>query len=555
MRSWIIYSVCAFCLWSVDLTGQHVILEGYVFENDNRGYLNEVKVMIASKENLNDTMEVYSDDEGFFSATIPLNQTFVLTAEKPLFHIGTEEISTFDKGEGDKVFAKITLNRKPGYLFDVTLAEERTNPDSAVAAISGALIEIYNNTTAEEELVLRDYPHPNFSFTFQKGNHYTILIRKPGYFAKRLEAMVDVEGCILCFEGIQSIETVTDNLTVGHQMGTMLANIELKRADVGTTFKVENILYDLDDHHITTSAAAELDKLVQVLLDNPQISVELGSHTDSRGGGDYNFELSEKRARAAVEYLVNEGVSNDKIAAKGYGETQLINRCKDGVKCSEADHRENRRTEIKVTGIVSDDEVQSRSLVDIKREERFEQMLGTLDSEVVEIAPGEELPDEIKRQVSDSLENDDEKLEISLEEEAAKPDKNLLPEDHKVERTIKDVNRTTEHDRKTQMEEKLLRKLDKNPAVSERLKPMPSDFTGFKIQLTILEDDTKVSEYLREISDELGPVWSEKNRHGQLVFLVGNFDEISSALEFFDQHVESVYSEAKIIEYLNGERL
>ena len=77
-----------------------------------------------------------------------------------------------------------------------------------------------------------------------------------------------------------------------------------------------------------------LDKLFVTLIDNPDIIVELGSHTDSRGKDKYNLDLSQKSAEAAVEYLVENGINSSRISAKGYGETQLVNSCSNGVRCS-----------------------------------------------------------------------------------------------------------------------------------------------------------------------------------------------------------------------------
>jgi OmpA family len=102
------------------------------------------------------------------------------------------------------------------------------------------------------------------------------------------------------------------------------------------------------------------------LKDNPQIKIELGSHTDARGADQYNMSLSDRRAVAAVDYLTStQGVDNERITAKGYGESQLVNRCDDGVNCAENDHQLNRRTEIKITGISDKDPLWDKTLQQI----------------------------------------------------------------------------------------------------------------------------------------------------------------------------------------------
>lgn len=84
------------------------------------------------------------------------------------------------------------------------------------------------------------------------------------------------------------------------------------------------------------------------MMKNPQLKIELGSHTDSRSSNDYNLGLSHRRAQSAVEYIIKNGIDASRIVSKGYGESKLVNHCTDGIKCSEDLHQANRRTEIKI---------------------------------------------------------------------------------------------------------------------------------------------------------------------------------------------------------------
>lgn len=111
---------------------------------------------------------------------------------------------------------------------------------------------------------------------------------------------------------------------------------------------LKNILYDFDKSNIRPDAALVLDNVLAILKQNPSLRIELSSHTDSRGDGNYNQKLSQRRADSAVAYLINNGISRNRLVAKGYGESKLLNKCGDGVECSEEMHQENRRTEIKV---------------------------------------------------------------------------------------------------------------------------------------------------------------------------------------------------------------
>jgi outer membrane protein OmpA-like peptidoglycan-associated protein len=94
-----------------------------------------------------------------------------------------------------------------------------------------------------------------------------------------------------------------------------------------------------------------MDKLAKFLIENNNIKVELSSHTDSRASDKYNLTLSQKRAQSCVTYLISKGVLSANIIAKGYGETKPVNKCTNGVKCSEEEHQANRRTELKILDI------------------------------------------------------------------------------------------------------------------------------------------------------------------------------------------------------------
>ncbi len=121
--------------------------------------------------------------------------------------------------------------------------------------------------------------------------------------------------------------------------------------EISKLYEINSIYYDLDKSDIRPDAAEELDKIVQFLSDNPQMNLELGAHTDARASTPYNLKLSQRRAESAVKYIIRRGIATDRIKPKGYGESQLINECSDGVECPEEMHQQNRRTEFKIIKI------------------------------------------------------------------------------------------------------------------------------------------------------------------------------------------------------------
>jgi outer membrane protein OmpA-like peptidoglycan-associated protein len=115
--------------------------------------------------------------------------------------------------------------------------------------------------------------------------------------------------------------------------------------------KIETIYFDLNSSILRSEAILELDKVVQIMRKYPAIIIESSSHTDSRESDQYNNWISEKRAKRSMDYIVSKGIHPNRISAKGYGETQLINSCSNGTYCSEESHQLNRRTEFRIVNL------------------------------------------------------------------------------------------------------------------------------------------------------------------------------------------------------------
>ncbi|TXK52011.1 OmpA family protein [Pontibacter qinzhouensis] len=202
---------------------------------------------------------------------------------------------------------------------------DRKTRQTVQVPVENALVQLLNEETGTFEQVATD-ARGRFFFNVMGGVQYTIRGSKGGYLTHAVTMMMECNA-----------RTDTLNLEVDFNRDTPERPILLK-----------NIYYDLNKSEIRPDAARELDKLVRTLQENPTIKIELSSHTDSRESARYNQILSDARARAAVNYIVSKGIPSSRIVAKGYGESMILNRCVDGVKCSEEEHQENRRTEFKI---------------------------------------------------------------------------------------------------------------------------------------------------------------------------------------------------------------
>ncbi|GIZ15025.1 OmpA family protein [Capnocytophaga catalasegens] len=119
--------------------------------------------------------------------------------------------------------------------------------------------------------------------------------------------------------------------------------------DLAKFFDIEIIYFDFDKSNIRPDAAIDLAKVVEVMKEHPTMKIAIKSHTDSRGSDSYNMSLSDRRAKSTREWMIKNGISPNRLTAKGYGESQLVNGCSNGVPCTEEEHQLNRRSEFIIT--------------------------------------------------------------------------------------------------------------------------------------------------------------------------------------------------------------
>ncbi|KDN56730.1 cell envelope biogenesis protein OmpA [Flavobacterium seoulense] len=147
--------------------------------------------------------------------------------------------------------------------------------------------------------------------------------------------------------------------TIGDATGKTIVPITIEKTlkkvtvgdDIAKAFGIKIIYFDLNKFNIRPDAALELSKILDVMVQNPTIKIDIRSHTDSRNTAAYNEKLSERRASSTMEWLIQNGIDKSRLTAKGYGESQLVNKCADGVECTEDEHQANRRSEFVIVSI------------------------------------------------------------------------------------------------------------------------------------------------------------------------------------------------------------
>jgi outer membrane protein OmpA-like peptidoglycan-associated protein/tetratricopeptide (TPR) repeat protein len=174
-----------------------------------------------------------------------------------------------------------------------------------------------------------------YLFNVESKNTYSIRVEKEKYDTAEKTITIPVNECKIQLN--LSIQPTICKVTIGD--------------DLGGCFGIKWIYFDLDKSNIRPEAALDLAKILDVLNQYPTMKLDIRSHTDSRASFKYNDGLSERRAKSTREWLIKNGVAPDRLRSKGYGETQLVNNCSDGVQCTEEEHQQNRRSEFIITGL------------------------------------------------------------------------------------------------------------------------------------------------------------------------------------------------------------
>jgi outer membrane protein OmpA-like peptidoglycan-associated protein/tetratricopeptide (TPR) repeat protein len=223
------------------------------------------------------------------------------------------------------------------YAFDITKAPaiiikiQGIAMDKFSKPISNTTVALLNEKGDVIEMV-STIEDGAFTFTVDNDKNYKLVGKKEKYLdgnnvANTFGTELIVKADVILFQKEEVIAVVA----------------EPKMYDLKTIF------FDLDKFNVRPDAAKELDKMVKVMNDNPDMIVELGSHTDCRESVAYNQVLSDKRAKASTEYIRQRITNPSRITGKGYGKTKLVNGCACddnlGANCTEEEHQENRRTE------------------------------------------------------------------------------------------------------------------------------------------------------------------------------------------------------------------
>ncbi|GAB3020868.1 carboxypeptidase regulatory-like domain-containing protein [Spirosoma pulveris] len=269
----------------------------------------------------NKQKELKTDADGLVRVCLDVDSDFKFLASREGYTDNKVGFSTQDLSDDHPTRLEILLDKPEAALPAMSTLRGRVLTQTGKLPMAGVNVVLVNRCDSTKQQTTTD-ADGNYAFTVQPGCAY-------------------------------SIESMKENMGTlgGHISKEGTGTTELIMFKKGDIIQIDNIYYDLNKATIRPDAAVELDKVVELLTRYPTMTIEMRSHTDSRATAVYNKTLSGNRAKSAVAYLTSKGIAKKRMIAKGYGESQLLNKCKDGVNCPEEDHQHNRRTEIKILKI------------------------------------------------------------------------------------------------------------------------------------------------------------------------------------------------------------
>ena len=304
-------------IFKLDLITQKYYVAGYVLDGSKKTALSNTQVSISDSF-LDEKSNLTTNEDGYFITELTPNSNFDITAFKDGYPTKSSSITTIGLTRSDTIYLNIELTNFPEFFVKGTIKDKATGLPITNGNI---LLEGDNNTS--KSLIVKNGV---FVSKIDSNTLYLLTTKIPNYFLKK--SKVSTKGL--------------------KKSDTLYADFVLEKLEVNKAIKLDNIYYDLGKYAIRQDAKVALNDLIETLKDNPTITIELSSHTDSRGSTKSNQWLSQKRAQSAINYLAKEGIDKNRLTAVGYGEEKLLNKCKNGVKCSKEEHQLNRRTEFKV---------------------------------------------------------------------------------------------------------------------------------------------------------------------------------------------------------------
>lgn len=431
--------------------------------------------------------------------------------------------------------------------------------------LESVAIEVYN-LTKQQEVMATTSLTPSFEFTFQAGNTYVFRFIKDGYFVKRIVARIGTDGCIACFEGLNTLMDQDANADLRDLSQIDVFMLPEQR---GPRLTLNKMTFGSDKTaDLNAASVMALNEVALFLADNPHLVVQLEVHTDARGDQEANRMLGQQRGEAILQYLKTRGVSERSVFVKNYGATRPVVNCAENVPCSEVEHSRNRRVVCWFRSVMASNPCAQRSLVELLTAEGWIKPAAALRTDVAKSSdtPNANVTTDVEplpRVPTTQM------FSASAFYDGNQPNMNAVGKDKICDVNNIDPMAGTDPDAGLQVTRAAMGRVPGSQFISKRATVaydesgervirrtgqatvVSETFTGYKVELMLSKDELGndapiFKRYGKVFLDDTGTHFS---------YMIGAFDELEPAKAFMEAVIKPYYKEARVIKYQEGARI
>jgi len=500
-------------------------LVAYVYEANNRGLARNFELQLKRDGTVID--KKISDENGKVEFIIKNGENFVIHGEREGFYPFEQSVQL--QNNETVTFIKIPVKRLPGYDFEVLISEKLDTISRKAESIENTTTLVLNNTNKTIETKVKNSKH-DFSYKMLSGNHYSFLFSKEGYLTKRVEVNVNVNGCILCFTGLQ-LPQVAKTMTDDNKAGTISANMFLEALQFDFSKVIPNINFDKTTDELNNAAKVEADKFALFLQDNANINIAL-EYNNNVG---FPMEMVEKRISNFRKYLIKKGVEDERIS------TSIIDK-KAGEKSNYVSYKISSYNRNEPIAVNKDFKEKELPKIDLQNET----ITATASVE----------PKQQKPSIAEAVKNKSEEIN---EEEKVKNDeiKSLLEnlkqeEQQKQEQTIAKAEEPKKQVIQETKNTVPVAVPTKKEPVQKQAELSVSQNVKYRVELMQLNIFLPVD---APIYKENPDVFTEKQKTKKVAYLTSSYPTENEAVQRVQKLQKQGYNDAKVIKYVDGKRV
>ncbi len=305
-------------------------VQGVVFNAKNQKPIKEAHIHVFAIASTNAPLtglprsSYQTNEEGAFYFTLQANEEYLILVYATGYISQQYTMGKQTVDDGEKISIEIPLRVGDASPLQTLVLDKNTQ--QKLSGVEVTLCAKSKKNGALQRILYTTDENGSFFYPTQLASTFEVTLAKDQYFSQSFTVRI----------GNRNPPTTS----------------VLEKIEPGAQIRLDTFFFSVNSDDLVVENTQALQNVVTLLQNNPTLVVEIGCHSDARGDDDYNLSLSQKRADAIVNYLAAQGIDLDRLVAKGYGETQILNECVNGVKCANEKHEENRRIVMTIVGTI-----------------------------------------------------------------------------------------------------------------------------------------------------------------------------------------------------------